>query len=79
VSKTVDLLVPDIGDFHDVAVIEVLVSPGASIKRDDPSQSWKVTRPLWTCPHPMPAGSSRFWSRWRQGVGRRTARHPGAR
>jgi pyruvate dehydrogenase E2 component (dihydrolipoamide acetyltransferase) len=36
VSKTVDLLVPDIGDFHDVAVIEVLVSPGASIKRDDP-------------------------------------------
>ena len=35
-SKTVDLLVPDIGDFHDVAVIEVLVSPGDSIKRDDP-------------------------------------------
>jgi pyruvate dehydrogenase E2 component (dihydrolipoamide acetyltransferase) len=36
VSKTVDVLVPDIGDFHDVPVIEVLVSPGASIKRDDP-------------------------------------------
>ncbi len=35
-SKTVDVLVPDIGDFHDVPVIEVLVSPGASIKRDDP-------------------------------------------
>ena len=35
-SKTVDLLVPDIGDFHDVPVIEVLVFPGASIKRDDP-------------------------------------------
>jgi pyruvate dehydrogenase E2 component (dihydrolipoamide acetyltransferase) len=36
VSKTVDVLVPDIGDFHDVPVVEVLVSPGASIKRDDP-------------------------------------------
>jgi len=36
VSKTIDVLVPDIGDFHDVPVIEVLVSPGASIKRDDP-------------------------------------------
>jgi pyruvate dehydrogenase E2 component (dihydrolipoamide acetyltransferase) len=36
VSKTIDVLVPDIGDFHDVPVIEVLVSPGVSIKRDDP-------------------------------------------
>jgi pyruvate dehydrogenase E2 component (dihydrolipoamide acetyltransferase) len=36
VSKTVDVMVPDIGDFHDVPVVEVLVSPGASIKRDDP-------------------------------------------
>ncbi len=35
-SKTVDLLVPDIGDFHDVPIVEVLVSPGTSIKRDDP-------------------------------------------
>ena len=35
-SKTVDVLVPDIGNFHDVPVIEVLASPGASIKRDDP-------------------------------------------
>ena len=35
-SKTVDVLVPDIGDFHDVPVIEVLVFPGASVKRDDP-------------------------------------------
>jgi pyruvate dehydrogenase E2 component (dihydrolipoamide acetyltransferase) len=36
VSKTIDVLVPDIGDFHDVPIIEVLVSPGVSIKRDDP-------------------------------------------
>jgi pyruvate dehydrogenase E2 component (dihydrolipoamide acetyltransferase) len=36
VSKTVDVLVPDIGDFHGVAVIEILVAPGASIKAGDP-------------------------------------------
>jgi pyruvate dehydrogenase E2 component (dihydrolipoamide acetyltransferase) len=36
VSKTVDVLVPDIGDFHNVPVIEVPVFPGASVKRDDP-------------------------------------------
>jgi pyruvate dehydrogenase E2 component (dihydrolipoamide acetyltransferase) len=36
VSKTVDVLVPDIGDFHDVPVTEVLVSPGTSVKRDAP-------------------------------------------
>ena len=35
-SKTVDVLVPDIGNFHDVPIIEVLVSPGVSLKRDDP-------------------------------------------
>ena len=35
-SKTVDVLVPDIGDFHNVPVIEVPVFPGASVKRDDP-------------------------------------------
>ena len=35
-SKTVDVLVPDIGDFHDVVIVEVLVSPGTSIKRNDP-------------------------------------------
>jgi pyruvate dehydrogenase E2 component (dihydrolipoamide acetyltransferase) len=35
VSKTVDVLVPDIGDFHDVPVVEVLIVPGAAIKRDD--------------------------------------------
>jgi pyruvate dehydrogenase E2 component (dihydrolipoamide acetyltransferase) len=36
VSKTVDVLVPDIGDFHDIPVVEVLVSPGAFIKQEDP-------------------------------------------
>ena len=28
------VLVPDIGDFHDVVVIEVLVAPGARVERE---------------------------------------------
>ena len=35
-SKTLDVLVPDLGAFHDVPVVEVRVRPGAPIKRDDP-------------------------------------------
>jgi len=34
-AKTVDVPVPDIGDFEDVDVIEVLVSPGDAINKDD--------------------------------------------
>ena len=31
-----DILVPDIGDFEGVEVIEILVSPGDNIKLEDP-------------------------------------------
>lgn len=34
-SQTIEVKVPDIGDFHDVPVIEVLVKPGDSIKAED--------------------------------------------
>ena len=34
-SKVVEVKVPDIGDFKDVPVIEVLVGPGDSVKRED--------------------------------------------
>ncbi len=34
-SQTIEIKVPDIGDFHDVPVIEVLVKPGDSIKVED--------------------------------------------
>lgn len=35
-SKLVTVTVPDIGDFHDVPVIEVLVTPGQRVTVDDP-------------------------------------------
>ncbi|HIE54922.1 MAG TPA: FAD-dependent oxidoreductase, partial [Chromatiaceae bacterium] len=34
-SKTIEVTLPDIGDFKDVEVIEVLVSPGDHIERED--------------------------------------------
>ena len=35
-SQSVEVKVPDIGDFKDVEVIEVLVKPGDTVKADDP-------------------------------------------
>src|SRR5919204_4072823 len=34
--STVDIRVPDIGDFENVPIIEVHVAPGAEIKTEDP-------------------------------------------
>ena len=34
-SKSIEIKVPDIGDFKDVPVIEVLVSEGDSVKAED--------------------------------------------
>ncbi len=34
-SQIIEVKVPDIGDFKDVPVIEVLVKPGDSIKKED--------------------------------------------
>ena len=35
-ADTIEVKVPDIGDFNDVPVIEVLVKPGQTIKKNDP-------------------------------------------
>ncbi|HEX5130707.1 MAG TPA: dihydrolipoyl dehydrogenase [Usitatibacter sp.] len=34
-AKAIEVQVPDIGDFHDVPVIEVMVSPGDAVAKDD--------------------------------------------
>ncbi|HJR10679.1 MAG TPA: biotin/lipoyl-containing protein, partial [Rhodanobacteraceae bacterium] len=33
-AKAIELKVPDIGDFQDVPVIEVMVKPGDRVKKD---------------------------------------------
>ena len=55
-SKTVDVLVPDIGNFHDVPIVEVLVAPGASLKRDDPIAVLESDKASMDVPSPY-AGS----------------------
>src|SRR3972149_4146523 len=52
--KTLEVKIPDIGDFAEVAVIEVMVKPGDTIKPEDPLitlESDKATMDV-----PSPAG-----------------------
>ena len=55
-SETIQVLVPDIGDFKNIPVIEVLVHPGDAIKPEDPLvtlESDKATMEV-----PSPAGGT---------------------
>ena len=48
----IELTVPDIGDVHDAAVIELLVQPGATIKAEQSLITIGPTRPPWgAVPH----------------------------
>ncbi len=35
-ANTVEVKVPDIGDFKDIPIIEVFVKPGDAVKAEDP-------------------------------------------
>ena len=55
-SETIQVRIPDIGDFTDIPVIEVLVKPGDAIKKEDPLvtlESDKATMEV-----PSPAGGT---------------------
>jgi pyruvate dehydrogenase E2 component (dihydrolipoamide acetyltransferase) len=55
-SETIQVRVPDIGDFKDIPIIEVLVHPGDAIKKEDPLvtlESDKATMEV-----PSPAGGT---------------------
>ena len=54
----IEIKVPDIGDFSEVAVIELLVKPGDTIKAEQSLITWSPTRPRWRFRPAMPA-----WSR----------------
>ena len=60
----IDVKVPDIGDFKDVPVIEVLVKPGDVVKADDPLITLECDKAAMDVPAPLPGKSSpRSWSR----------------
>src|SRR5262245_15337414 len=52
-SKIVDVAVPDIGDFKDVPVIELLVKPGDVIAKDDSLMVLESDKATMEIPAPM--------------------------
>jgi pyruvate dehydrogenase E2 component (dihydrolipoyllysine-residue acetyltransferase) len=52
-AETRDVLVPDIGDFADVPVIEVLVSPGDSVAPEDPLVTLESDKATMDVPAPF--------------------------
>jgi pyruvate dehydrogenase E2 component (dihydrolipoamide acetyltransferase) len=52
--SVVDVKVPDIGDFKDVPVIEVLVGPGDQVKADDPLITLESDKAAMEVPAPFP-------------------------
>ncbi len=57
-SDSVSVDVPDIGDFEDVPVIEILVSPGDSVAVDDPLMTLESDKATMDVPAPV-AGTVR--------------------
>ncbi|WP_367920690.1 biotin/lipoyl-containing protein, partial [Nocardioides ginsengisoli] len=48
-----DIQVPDIGDFADVPVIEVLVSPGSVVRAEDPLITLETDKATMEVPSPV--------------------------
>ena len=53
-SKTIDIVVPDLGDFSDVEVIEVLVEVGSSVDREDGLITLETDKASIDVPSPEP-------------------------
>ncbi len=51
-QTTIDVRVPDIGDFKDVPVIEVLVKPGDAVKKEDPLIALESEKATMEVPSP---------------------------
>ena len=52
-SNSVDIKVPDIGDFTDVPVIEIFVKPGDTVKAEDPLVSLESDKATMDVPAPL--------------------------
>ena len=59
---TIEVKVPDIGDFKDVPVISVLVKPGDTVAVDDPLVELESDKATMEVPSPRPATSGRLRS-----------------
>jgi dihydrolipoamide dehydrogenase len=52
-SKLIEIKVPDIGDFKNIPVIEVLVKPGDSVKKEDPLITLESDKATMDVPAPQ--------------------------
>ena len=52
-AAATDVKVPDIGDFKDVPVIEVLVKPGDTVKAEDPLVTLESDKATMDVPAPL--------------------------
>ena len=52
-SDSVPVAVPDIGDFEDVPIIEILVSPGDTVAVDDPLLTLESDKATMDVPAPV--------------------------
>ena len=48
-SQVVEIKVPDIGDYKDVPVIEVLVKAGDTVNAEDSLVTLESDKATWTC------------------------------
>ena len=75
-SDAVAVEVPDIGDFDEVPIIEILVSPGDTVAVDDPLLTLESDKATMDVPAPFAGDGSRAdGRRRRQGVPGRQAAH----
>ncbi|HWS12792.1 MAG TPA: biotin/lipoyl-containing protein, partial [Rhodocyclaceae bacterium] len=51
-SQAMEVKVPDIGDFKDVPIIEVLVKPGDAVKAEDPLLTLESDKATMDVPSP---------------------------
>ena len=50
-----EIRLPDIGDFKDVPIIEILVAPGQSVRKDETILTLESDKASWTCRRPRMA------------------------
>ena len=51
-TQPIEIKVPDIGDFHDVSVIEVLVKPGDKVEKETPLIALETDKATMEVPSP---------------------------
>ena len=54
-TTTVEVKVPDIGDFKDIPIIEVFVKAGDTVKAEDPLISLESDKATMGCRRPLMA------------------------